>query len=278
MKVDVGNLHHFQIYFIPYAEGSITFTPFLPNSNMTHRHHNEEAECTVCFGNLEAEVYCEYKIHEGMSIDWFTFSLTFFESSSIIVSIFRCIIDKKKIISYLDCNLNILRNNRINSQSALPRLNFDSTDDEWQASPICLDCIDMMRKDQWSRFVTLVDKADCKASLLRLCMWFLPIPTTFASDYRIYTVMIFCFFISPIFDLSFPTSHRPKSSSLCSRCPFFYLPTTRSRLWTTRRISKALDCTHWNWRSPNSCRREARWRARKIYQTSLWICWTFGKK
>lgn len=41
----------------------------------------------------------------------------------------------------------------------------------------------MMRNDQWSRFTDLVDKADCRASLIRLCMLFVRVILNNHSDY-----------------------------------------------------------------------------------------------
>lgn len=41
----------------------------------------------------------------------------------------------------------------------------------WTPSPICGDCIEYLLNTQWKRFLELVEKADCRAAMIRLCMY-----------------------------------------------------------------------------------------------------------
>jgi hypothetical protein len=42
-------------------------------------------------------------------------------------------------------------------------------EENWSPSPICSDCIEYLRNDQWKQFLNLVENADCRAAVLRLC-------------------------------------------------------------------------------------------------------------
>ena len=40
---------------------------------------------------------------------------------------------------------------------------------EFESSPICHYCLTYMINNEWSKFIKLLDKADCRAAVLRLC-------------------------------------------------------------------------------------------------------------